>query len=481
MVTRAPYCGDDAHTFRRTSRSGNIHQPIHDRPYSQSLAVNHSSRTYQESFRDDQDDSLDSEGVRKRVAVAVSVVVAESARSVAVGNQRMEDLAYRAKTLGTMRANSFEYVQSTETPMKAEIAEMTFEPAGTRQLAFRPTPHYGNYTAQSYSQQVSSIGPDNWTPYRANSLPGCQYSGKAPHGLSSYQPEYPDVDSHGVDYSVQGNGAQLLSSEYIGTPSYGFSGIQRNWISTPPLSRNSLMFSDQGQTNYGPEQVTYHGNDYAIRSPSSPDGRSYSVGSGLPAPAPIAGNDRVLPYPAINRPVQPAGPYLRSNDNGYNSQNGAQQYNNMEILEPSALKPAHPSMLSETGAGSSSYGPVGHSLENVPSLQIYQPHPMSVSQQHGEMYSTGGESTSLRGSFQGLSMRNDSTNDLSYSYGPSSDSASSKRESHSSSSSGESSVPALANGHAYIPHNQNSYSTAAAPIESRPMAHRSSNSSLQAV
>ncbi|RDW62622.1 hypothetical protein BP5796_10924 [Coleophoma crateriformis] len=478
MVTRAPYCGDDAHTFRRTSRSGNSHQPIHDRPYSQSLAVNHSSRTYQESFRDDQDDSLDSEGVRKRVAVACGRCRKRKIRCS--GESKNGGPCNPCKNAGN-DACQFLRVQSTETPMKVEIAEMTFEPAGTRQLAFRPTPHYGNYTAQPYSQQVSSLGPDNWTPYRANSLSGCQYSGKAPHGLSPYQPEYPDVDSHGVDYSVQGNGAQLLSSEYIGTSSYGFSGVQRNWISTPPLSRNSLMFSDQGQTNYGPEHVTYHGNDYTIRSPSSPDGRSYSVGSGLPAPAQVAGNDRVLPYPAINRPVQPAGPYLRSNDNGYNSQHGAQQYNNIEIIEPSALKPAHPSMLSESGAGSSSYGPAGHNLENVPSLQIYQPHPMSVSQQHGEIYSTGGESTSLRGSFQGLSMRNDSTNDLSYSYGPSSDSASSKRESHSSSSSDESSVPALANGHAYIPHNQNSYSTAATPIENRPMAHRSSNSSLQAV
>jgi len=203
------------------------------------------------------------------------------------------------------------------------------------------------------------------------------------------------------------------------------------------------------ESSYSHGQLPYH--TYPLRPTISPETKTSSLGGQILSgslPAPVSGNDRVLPFPAANRPQ--VGSYLHSSSSVLPTpQGGYQSYDELVSTNTHSRKSINSSAVSENGSLSTSYLPYSSSSpESLASSQTAYSS-QAMSQQNAEIYTPNSE---------GLFHPNESTDS---SYGPSSETP--KRDSQSSQGGPEGPMPSmsngnLANGHAYIPYNsQSSY------------------------
>jgi hypothetical protein len=281
--------------------------------------------------------------------------------------------------------------------------------------------------------------------YRSNSLSAYQYPVKSYYSEIPAFAEFPDEN---VDYGLQASPYQLMNPDHLAiSPSsnYASSSVTgRGWTPAPQISKNASLFLEQEPT-YNHGQLPYHAGSFPLRPAISPESKGLAL-SGMPSlPAPIAGNDRVLPYPAANRQAQSTS-FLRSNDGLPSaSQAGYQPYSIM----PASHVVNGIKAVNNTVSENSSYHPMSStSPESLPSSQATynaSGHSDSISQQQNEMYTPSNEDP------YNHAEPSDS------SYGTSS--ARSERGSQSSqTTTAETSLPSLlsgnlANGHPYIPYN----------------------------
>jgi hypothetical protein len=243
-------------------------------------------------------------------------------------------------------------------------------------------------------------------------------------------PSYQYSDDN-VEYDVQGS--YTLGSEQL-LSNISISNANRAWTpNSAQLSRNATatapMYLEQVST-YNHGQLPYH--TYPLRPTITPDVKPASISSQI---LPLNGTDRVLPFPAANRPQ--AGSYLRTNANGLPN---AENYHSYDGLVSSALaKSLNSSAVSDNGSLSTSY--MSYSSSSPESLASTNTAYSSQTQQPSDLYSTSNE---------GLFHPNESADS---SYGPSS---TAKRGSQSS-QGGQGTMASLsnsslANGHAYTPY-----------------------------
>ena len=221
-----------------------------------------------------------------------------------------------------------------------------------------------------YTQQGSLDGYQ----YRSNSLSTYPYPQKPYYPPPSYG-EFPDGN---VEYELETSQMQLMGVENLGMPSSYSASIGRVWTPAPQAPKSS-PFLDQPEGSYNHGHLPYHGSSYS-KSLSS-NGMNSSL------PAPIPGNDRLLPYPATNRPtpsfLRSSGSQLAAPPPGF-SYNGMMNTPNMI----SGIKNSNSNSISESGTLLNGYLPMPctspQSLSS--SHMVYSSQPLSINSQESEIY-----------------------------------------------------------------------------------------------
>jgi hypothetical protein len=242
-------------------------------------------------------------------------------------------------------------------------------------------------------------------------------------------PAYQYSDDN-VEYDVQGSYA--LGSEQL-LSNISISNGSRAWTpNSAQLSRNATatatapIYLEQVST-YNHGQLPYH--NYPLRPTITPDVKPASISSQV---LPLNGTDRVLPFPAANRPQ--VGSYLRTNAQGLPNTENFHSYDGLSLA-----KSLNSSAVSDNGSLPASY--MSYSSSSPESLASTNTAYSSQTQQPSDLYSSSND---------GLFHPNESAES---SYGPSS---TTKRGSQSS-QGGQGTMASLsssnlANGHAYTPY-----------------------------
>lgn len=310
------------------------------------------------------------------------------------------------------------------------------------------------------SPHSSPVDYDSY-PFRGHNMSAYHYSKPYyPAGV----PAFPDFADDTVEYGLHGASYQLLSSDPLGIPinsNFGSAGSNRGWNPATQLPKAAPFFMDQ-DTAFKPDvvynqgQPSYHGGSFPTRSPLTPEAKGLSLTAIPSLPAPVAGNDRLLPYPSANRQPAQVGAFHRAVDSMSNNvQSGCHSYNN---LMTSNMLSGSKAMTFNPVSDNSSYLPVSsNSPESLASPLINysgSDHSISLSHHQSDIYGTN----------EGLYSGSDPSDS---SYGTSS--GESKRGSHSShATSIGGSIPSttegnLVNGHAYVPYNGKISSICPAP------------------
>lgn len=328
--------------------------------------------------------------------------------------------------------------------MKNDDSDFGYDPTAVSGLQCRMVP----YGPQSYAPQ-STLGTDAYQ-YRASSLSAYQYPLRPNY---SGIPPFAEFADENFDYGLQASSYSLVNPDHLAMPpSYATPGVGRGWTPAPQVSKSTSLFLEQ-EPVYNQGQLPYQSNNgFPLRPTISPENRTLSLSGAVPSlPAPINGNDRVLPYPAAQRPAQ-VGSFLRSSDSltpttqpGYSSYNGLMSSNMLN-----SVKAANGAAVSENASLSPPYLPIASTSPKSLSSQLaYSSHSLPISQQSSEMYPPSQDS---------LFHSNDSSDSA---YGPST--SGSKRGSQSSHTSNtESSLPSYSNGNlanerAYVPYTSQLY------------------------
>ena len=329
--------------------------------------------------------------------------------------------------------------------MKTESADFHYDPGAASRLQCR------SHLMQPYNPQQASIAPESLS-YRNNSLSSYQLPLRAYYGVQPYD----EFVNENVDYELQGSSFQLISPDHLGTaPNYANSAPGRGWTPTPApqLPRNALFLEQDSSYTHG--QLSYHSIGYPLRPNISPESRSLSLsGMSTSLPAPITGNDRVLPYPATNRTVQ-NGSFVRSSESMIpGSHSGFSSYNGlMSTHFANSLKSINNNSVSENGGVSTAYLAMSSSSpESMSSSHMtYTPGTLSSSQQNTEVYTPSSE-VLLPGH------SNHSSENMSYITESSNEQRSQRTGFQSSPAHAESSLPPpptngnLSNGRGYTPY-----------------------------
>ena len=280
--------------------------------------------------------------------------------------------------------------------------------------------------------------------YRSSSQSAYQYPVKPCYAEIPAMAEFADEN---VDYGLQASPYQLMNSDHLAissSPNYVSSSTGRGWTPAPQISKSASLFLEQ-EPVYNHGQLPYHAGSFLLRPAISPESKGLALSGMSSLPAPITGNDRVLPYPAANR-LAHCTSFLRNGDGLHSGfQTGYQPYSgNSTSNVVNSVKIVNNNAVSEN----SSYLPMSStSPESLSSSQTtYSPSGQSgsISQQQGDMYTPSNEDLYHHA-------------EPSDSYGTSS--ARSERGSQSSqTTTGETPLPSLvngnlANGHPYIPYN----------------------------
>lgn len=340
------------------------------------------------------------------------------------------------------------------------------------------------YGPQAYAPPPIALGSDGF-PCRQGSM-SYPYQGKGYYGMSSYG----EFTEENIDYGLQSTSYPLMGAENINMgPAY--SSIGRGWTPATHHPKNNLLFLGE-DSPYSHPQASYAANGYALRPAISPGSKGMSMtGISNSLPALVAGTDRLLPMP-------PHRPLVRSGDGlSTRSLDGMHQYGG-DLLNNSVIsnKSMNSNSASENAIINSPYGALSQGGPdagtpthlNCSSQGLgtnHQPNDMYTHSSSGRLYDsiTASSSEDLQSGSSGRiydSIATSSSEDLdSGSYGVVS--PSSKRPLHGSQTdgSGPSQQGDLANGHRYVPYQQQSYP--APPLElPAPTAHRSSDTSIQA-
>ncbi len=328
--------------------------------------------------------------------------------------------------------------------MKNDDSNFAYDPLAASRLQCRMVP----YGPQSYAPQ-GALSTDAYQ-YRASSLSAYQYPLR-PH--YSGVPTFAEYADENFDYGLQASPYSLMNADHLAIPSnYGTSSVGRDWTPTPQVPKSTSLFLEQDPVYNQPQLPYQPHNGFPLRQTISPENKSVSLNRAVPSlPAPINGNDRVLPYPAAQRPTQ-GGSFLRSSDNLIpTTQPGFQSYNGLmssNIL--ASVKAANSAAVSENASLSPPYLPMtSTSPESLSSQLAYSSHSLPMSQQSSEMYTPSQDS---------MFHANDSSDSA---YDPTT--SGSKRGSQSShTSTAESSLPSYSNGNlanerAYVPYTSQSY------------------------
>ncbi|RFU33330.1 hypothetical protein B7463_g2978, partial [Scytalidium lignicola] len=354
-------------------------------------------------------------------------------------------------------------VSSREALLKFEPPEFPY-PGGSRHSPYRLM-DLGIYGQQTFGSQVT-IENDGLPQYRAGAVMAHPFTGRNNYAtIGPYGANYAD----GVDYGLDSGSYQVTHPHQVefSQSTYNPASTVRSWLSPQSRAASGSLFLDPEQS-YNNTPPYYQNDMLRLQQTSSAESENFassSLPSSLQVPAQMGNNDRVLPFPLPNRPVQIAGQYLKP-----------QESSQLPVIQT----------YNRRNQGNEGRGTPGKLLKsNIDNalLSMSQPYyPMPSSQDCPSSAQFDGlqeysNSTSNNSLFRDSAMRSDSS-ELSYGYGPSS--GSSKRGSESTQSTSDSSISTLANGQQYVPHVQASY-PAPPMIEIRPASVRRTTESLQTV
>ncbi|TVY91233.1 putative transcriptional regulatory protein [Lachnellula willkommii] len=457
MVTRAYF--DDELAFRRDSSRGHgypLSRELPPAPSPYNTAREHHLSNHETRNGNSAADPENNSRPRSRIPVACGRCRKRKIRCS--GDLGTGLPCTNCKSAGNENCQ-FLRVSSTEATMKNEPNDFNnFEPpSAAARLQCRMVP-YGHH---AYVQQTTPVD----AYYQRNtSLSGYQYPANAKY-YTMPPFEYQDDG----DFVIQQSYPAAMSSDQLLSSNFPVPSVSRAWTPTPQSSKNAPMFLEQ-ESSFNHGQLPYH--TYPLRPAISPETKSSSLGGQIltgSLPAPESGNNRVLPFPAGNR--QQVASYLHSSSNGLpTSQGGYQSYDGLASTNTQSRKSINSSSISENASLSSSYLPYSSSSpESLASSQrAYSS--QTLSQQNAEIYTPNSE---------GLFHANESTDS---SYGTSSETA--KRGSQSSQGGPEGAMQAmsngnLANGHAYVPYNNQS-SYPAPPMNIHHAPHRRPSTGISA-
>ncbi len=370
--------------------------------------------------------------------------------------------------------------------MKSDTGNFDFDVFGSAssRLNCRVIP-YGSYGQQSDH-------PVEPYQYRTNHLGGYQHPVKSCYGLPSSYPEFPEENvDYGLQSGLQSNTSyQLMGAEHLAVPS-NYSVSRSSWAPQPQLPKQSLFIEPESAYNHS-QPLPYPGNSYPLRTPVASEPKGLPLNGGPPSfPNPMTANDRVLPFPAANRPAQvgTGTPFLRTTTA---LQAGYQAYDNLPVMNTNMLngvKSHNAGSASENGSIAGGYLPLSsnspESLSSIASSQLsYTSQHLRVAHQQQELYTPSSEHL-----YSGHSPAHLSDPASEPTYGPSS---TLKRGSHSSQSSVQEGggLPPLtngnqlANGHRYVPYESESnplpatyvdQQSVSIPQQSLPVANRGTN------
>ncbi|TVY37203.1 putative transcriptional regulatory protein [Lachnellula occidentalis] len=431
MVTRA-YFDDDELSFRRESSRGHgypLSRELPPAPSPYNTAREHHLSNHETRSANGAEQENNS---RPRSRIPVACGRCRKRKIRCSGDLGGGQPCTNCKGAGADNCQ-FLRVSSTEATMKNEPNDFNhFEPpSSAARVQCRMVP-YGHH---AYAQPTTPV--DTYYQRSNASLSGYQYAANP-----KYYTMPPFEFQDDGDFAMQQSYPAAMSSDQLLSSNFPVSSVSRTWTPGPQSSKNAPMYLEQ-ESSFSHGQLPYH--SYPLRPTISPETKpSLLNGQVLSGslPAPESGNNRVLPFPAANRQ---AGSYLHSSSSGLpTSQGGYQSYDGLVSTNTQSRK-----SVSDNASLSSSYLPYSSSSpESLASSQrAYSSH--TLSQQNADIYAP---------SHEGLFHANESTES---SYGTSSETP--KRESHSSQGGPEGSMPSmtngnLANGHAYVPYNnQSSY------------------------
>lgn len=256
-------------------------------------------------------------------------------------------------------------------------------------MIFRNVP----YGSQAYGPH-NSLPIDNYA-HRSNSIPTpYQYSSR-----QSYAPTYAPTYAHeGLDYDIDATSYGLLPVDSYPISNYTTSNV-REWTPAPvpapaPQLSKHAMYLDHSDTAYSQPSSLYPANGYRISIGTEQKLPLTSMPPQLPAPLPTTGVDRILPYPAANRPAQVAS-FLRSNDGlPYASFTGLGLSSNHDYTVDRVTKPPHGNSISDSSVSESpaplmtSYlTPSNNSTESLAAQQMqYNSQQLALEQQNSDDY-----------------------------------------------------------------------------------------------
>ncbi|KAH8601693.1 hypothetical protein B0O99DRAFT_680817 [Bisporella sp. PMI_857] len=364
------YGSDSELGFRRRINGRGQGYPIsHDLPQGPYIDHRHSHEARNSQSTGSE---TNSSGVRRRIPVACGRCRKRKIRCS--GDTGNGGPCTNCKSAGN-DVCQFLRVQSQEAQFKSDASDSSFEAPATVVRPFRLSVPNG-------TQYLSTLSLDGF-PCRQNSVPSIPYPIKY-YNLPSL---YSEVADGNVDYSLHTPPYPLLGPDQVGVSAYGGSSSgSGRWVH--PIFSETLL------------QPGCQGTGYSIRPTIGPESKNLSL-NGMASSLPVAGPDRVLPYPATGRQSQ--APLVRPIDGHANihvsqpsrSLDGLQTYNGVVSHGPmNILNALNDNSIADNSPMTTSY----HALSGNSETHLNYASPAGTSHQGNEMYTASEVSRLYSGS-----------------------------------------------------------------------------------